>query len=191
MLAKVVKKFWEADVDLDHFLRETVAKSTQQQRFYHFTDRANLPLIRTHGLIATGGLRARCLFGNVKTGGDAQSLYSDTAKGTDQFVCLCFRPNHPMAHIAMNDARKLDPVYLEIDPTVIKLPGVMITSAPSNQNGVERIAAAQALDGLDLQVLYTRTDWNDPQTKTRLQAAEKYEILIPRSLDKRYIIAGL
>jgi hypothetical protein len=178
-------------MDLDHFLNEMVAKSTQQQRFYHFTDRKNLPLIRQHGLISTEGLRARGLFGNVKTGGDTLSLQSDTAKGTDGYVCLCFRPNHPMAHVAMIDERKLDPVYLEIDPAVIKLPGVMITNAPSNQNGVVRVAASTALDSLDLPVLYTRTVWTDPPVKARLQTAEKYEILIPGALDKRYIIGGL
>jgi hypothetical protein len=47
--------------------------------------------------------------------------------------------NHPMAHVAMNDERKLDTVYLGIDPKVIKLPDVMITNAPSNQNGIERV----------------------------------------------------
>jgi hypothetical protein len=82
-------------------------------------------------------------------------------------------------------------VYLEIDPAVIKLPNVMITNAPSNQNGVVRTAAASALDGLDLEVLYTRTDWTDPAIKARLLTAEKYEILIPSSLDKRYIVGGL
>jgi hypothetical protein len=178
-------------MDLDYFLKETLGKSTQQQRFYHFTDRKNLPLIRANGLIATSGLRSRNLFDGVKTGGDALSLQSDAAKGTDKYVCLCFRPNHPMAHVAMNDGRKLDPVYLEIDPAVIKLAGVMITNAPSNQNGVQRIAAASALDGLDLEVLYKRTDWNDAAIKARLQTAEKYEILIPSTLDKRYIVGGL
>ncbi|WP_316192059.1 MULTISPECIES: DarT ssDNA thymidine ADP-ribosyltransferase family protein [unclassified Bradyrhizobium] len=178
-------------MDLDHFLKEVVAKSTQQQRFFHFTDRSNLPLIRDHGLIATSGLRSRNLFDSVKTGGDAVSLDSDKATGTDEYVCLCFRANHPMAFVAMNDERKLDPVYLEIDPAVIKLPNVMITDAPSNQKGVERIVAATALDKLDLDVLYKRMEWKDPAVLDRLKIAEKYEILIPTSLDKRYIVGGL
>ena len=76
-----------------------------------------------------------------------------------------------MAHVAMHDERALDPVYLEIDPKVIKLPNVMITNAPSNQNGVVRVAAATALDGLDLKVIYDRTDWSDAAIKVRLQAA--------------------
>jgi hypothetical protein len=96
-----------------------------------------------------------------------------------------------MAHVAMMDDRKLDPVYLEIDPQVIKQPNVMITNAPSNQTGIERIAAAAALDGLDLEVLYKRTDWTNAEIRARLQAAEKYEILIPGSLAKQHIVGGL
>ena len=96
-----------------------------------------------------------------------------------------------MAHVAMNDERKLDPVYLEIDPNVIKLPDVMITNAPSNQSGVERVAAALALDGLDLEIIYKRTDMVDAEIQARLKVAEKYEILIPGSLANRYIIGGL
>jgi hypothetical protein len=134
-------------MDLDKFFAETLSKSTHHQRFYHFTDRKNLPLIREHGLLSTSELRRRGLLPNVKTGGDANSLSSDTAKGTDAYVCLCFTRNHPMSHIAMNDERKLDPIYLEIDPQVLKLPDVMITSAPSNQSGIERVPAAKALAG--------------------------------------------
>jgi ssDNA thymidine ADP-ribosyltransferase, DarT len=178
-------------MDLDTFLAETLGKSTQHQKFYHFTDRKNLPLVREHGLLSISALRSRNLFSNVKTGGDATSLQSDTAKGTDGYVCLCFTQSHPVAHVAMHDERKLDPVYLEIDPKVIKLPNVMITNAPSNQNGVVRVAAATALDGLDLDVIYKRTDWSDAAVQARLQAAEKYEILIPGSLTKQYIVGGL
>jgi hypothetical protein len=178
-------------MDLDTFLRETLGKSPQHQRFYHFTDRKNLPLVREHGLLSTSALRTRNLLKNVKTGGDAASLQSDAAKGTDGYVCLCFTSSHPMAHVAMPDERKLDPVYLEINPQVIKLPNVMITNAPSNQNGIVRVAAATALDGLDLEVIYMRTDWNDAAVQARLQAAEKYEILVPGSLAKQYIVGGL
>ncbi|MGZ5876015.1 MAG: DarT ssDNA thymidine ADP-ribosyltransferase family protein [Bradyrhizobium sp.] len=178
-------------MDLDQFLAETLGKSTQHRKFYHFTDRKNLPLIRQHGLLSTSELRRRGLLESVKTGGDANSLHSDRMKGTDEYVCLCFTRNHPMAHIAMMDERKLDPVYLEINPQVIKLPNVMITSAPSNQTGTERVAVTAALAGLDLEVIYNRTEWSDADIRARLQAAEKYEILIPRSLEKQHIVGGL
>lgn len=178
-------------MDLDKFIAETLSGGPQHRKFYHFTDKKNLPLVRQHGLLSTNELRRRGLLVDVKTGGDANSLQSDTAKGTDGYVCLCFTRNHPMAHVAMNDERKLDPVYLEIDPNVIKLPDVMITNAPSNQSGVERVAAALALDELDLDIIYKRTDWSDAEIQARLKVAEKYEILIPGSLAIPYIIGGL
>jgi len=118
-------------MDLEKFVTKIVRLSTQHKRFYHFTDKKNLPLIREHGLLSTGELKSRELFEDVVTGGNANSLESDRQKGTDQFVCLCFTDNHPMEYVARRD-RKLDPTYLEIDPDVIKLPGVMLTNAASN-----------------------------------------------------------
>jgi hypothetical protein len=35
---------------------------------------------------------------------------------------------------------------------------------------------------IDYEVLYSRTNWSDPQVQQRLQAAEKYEILVPRAI---------
>lgn len=96
-----------------------------------------------------------------------------------------------MSHVAKMGERNLDPVYLSIDPEVIKLPGVMITNAPSNQGGVERIAAAQALDGLDLDVIYTRMEWTNSAIMERLKIARKYEILVPTSVARQFIVGGL
>lgn len=178
-------------MDLEKFVSKIVKLSTHHKHFYHFTDKANLALVREHGLLSTSELRARGLFQNVTTGGDANSLESDTKKGTDQFVCLCFTDNHPMSYVAKTGDRKLNPTYLEIDPEVIKLPGVMITNAASNQDGVERMDAAIGLDGLDLPVIYTWTDWRDAKVMDRLKLARKYEILVPTSVATKYIVKGL
>jgi hypothetical protein len=96
-----------------------------------------------------------------------------------------------MSYVAGAGDRNLDPVYLSIDPEVIKRPGVMITNAASNQGGVERVAAAQALDGLDLEVIYTRMDWTDSAIMERLKTARKYEILVPVNVACQFIVGGL
>ena len=83
-------------MDLDHFVTKIVKLSTQHRRFYHFTDKKNLPLIREHGLLCTSELKSRGLYESVVTGGDANSQESDRLKGTDKFVCLCFTDSHPM-----------------------------------------------------------------------------------------------
>ncbi len=177
-------------MDIDKFLQEILRRSTQHQRLYHFTDKKNIESIKQHGLLSTSELRTRGLINNVKTGGDANSLASDMAKGTDRYACLCFTNSHPMAYIAETE-RGLDPVYLQIDPQILKVPGAMITNAASNQWGVERVAAATALDSLDLEVLYKRMDWSDPKVNARLKVAEKYEILIPSGVATSSILYGL
>jgi ssDNA thymidine ADP-ribosyltransferase, DarT len=141
-------------MDLDKFLA-TVRASQLQKCLFHFTDKQNLASIRKHGLLSTAELRRRGLFGDVKAGGDINSQQSDRNKGTDKFVCLCFTASHPMYYRAQS--RGIDPVYLQIDPEIVKVAGVMITNAPSNQGGVERVPAAEALNGLDLHVIYNRT----------------------------------
>ena len=35
---------------------------------------------------------------------------------------------------------------------------------------------------IDFDVLYSYTNWSDPAVQQRLQAAEKYEILVPRAI---------
>jgi hypothetical protein len=178
-------------MDLDHFVTKIVKLSTQHRRFYHFTDKKNLPLIREHGLLSTSELRSRGLYESVVTGGDANSQESDRLTGTDKFVCLCLTDSHPMEYVARTGDRKLNATYLGIDPEVIKLPDVMMTSAPSNQNGVERMEATAGLDKLDLPVIYSWMNWKDAKIMQRLKIARKYELLVPTSLASQYIIRGL
>jgi hypothetical protein len=168
-----------------------VNKSTQHQTFYHFTDKKNLDSIRKHGLLCTAELRRQGLFKEVIPGGDANSQTSDRETGTDKYVCLCFTSNHPMCHIATKENRISDPVYLRIDPSIIAVDGVMITNAPSNQKGVERVSANKGLDELDLDVIYTWMKWADPEIRARLSVAEKYEILVPKAVVLKYIVHGL
>ncbi len=95
-----------------------------------------------------------------------------------------------MAHIARTQ-RGLEPVHLGINPNVLLRPNVMITNAPSNQAGVVKVPAATALDNLDLEVIYKRTDWKVPEIQERLKTADKYELLIPNGIDLGDIVHGL
>lgn len=176
-------------MDLEGFLTKHVRPSAQHTCFYHFTDEANLALICKHGLLSTRQLRATNMFKAVTPGGDTNSLNSDLANGTDNYARLCFTQNHPMAYAAANDARQRNFTYLRVNPEIIKQPGVMITNAPSNQNGVIPIAAAPGLDTLDLEIIYTWKDWNIPTFKNRIDIADKYEILVPISVPANFILS--
>lgn len=88
--------------------------------------------------------------------------------------------------------RGIDPVYLSINPEIIKLPGVMITNAASNQGGVVKQAAEIALDELHLDPIYSWIDWtHHPEARDHRILAEKYEVLVPKNVAVGYIVAGL
>ena len=61
---------------------------------------------------------------------------------------------------------------------MLQIPGVKIALGVANANDVEILPVADALDQLDVEVLYTRTNWRDPAIYSRLRAAEKFEVLI-------------
>ena len=58
--------------------------------------------------------------------------------------------------------------------------GVKITIGVANKSATELLEVEDGLEQLDKEVLYTRTDWDDPDIQARLQLAEKCEILVPK-----------
>ena len=155
--------------------------------FYHFTDRSNIDLIRKlDGLYSYEKLQEMGAEPPLP-GGNEWSHEADARKGLDRFIHLCFRPNHPMEHVAHQEGRIKNPIYLSIHVDVINQDGVMFTDDVSNKSGVEIYTIEEAKKIIDFPVLYTRTDWNDPEIQMRLQQAEKYEILVPDHIPLEYI----
>jgi hypothetical protein len=162
--------------------------SAQHSTLYHFTDEANFPSINQHGLLSKEQLRARGLWPPPKTGGNDLSRSLDLHRGIDPYVSLCMTQNHGMKHLAQQDGRLPNPRYLGIKPEVLQIPGTRIAFGVANANDVEILSIQDAVDRLDTQVLYTRTDWNDPAINLRLRAAEKFEVLIPNAVPRDLII---
>jgi hypothetical protein len=131
-----------------------------------------------------GGLYSLAMLRRMKIeipapGGNEWSHDADGRIGLDRYVHLCFRPTHPMEYVARQDGRIVDSVYLQIHPDVLKISGVMYTAGVSNKSGMRVYTLDQARDLIDFEVLYTGTDWRDPEIQLRLQNAEKCELLIP------------
>jgi len=173
-------------MSVDDFIN-LIRKSTQHIYLYHFTDHANFPSISQNGLLSKEQMRKRGLWPPLKTGGNALSHSLDLQCGVDPYVSLCFTRNHPMKFLAVSDGRLTDPRYLAIDPSVLTLPGVRVTMGVANSNNVENLSVQEALAKLDAEVIYTRTDWSDPEVNLRLRAAEKCEILVPNQVPVEYI----
>lgn len=146
---------------------------------YHFTDEANLPSIREHkGLYSVEQLECRGI-AVPKPGGNQWSRDADAYKGFQRHVHLSFMDDHPMKFHAEQDGR-IGPVrILQIDPQVMNLPNVVYTKDVSNKRGVPALKFDEAVEQLDFEVMYTRTDWKDPEIQERLRIAKKAEILVP------------
>ncbi|MDG5494913.1 DarT ssDNA thymidine ADP-ribosyltransferase family protein [Niveispirillum sp. BGYR6] len=162
-------------------------KKLQHRCFYHFTDHRNVESIKNHGLYAKK-FHEKIGLSNVITGGNEWSLGADARSGMDSFVHLCFLNQHPMCYQAVKDKRIENPVFLRIDPEVILISGSQFTNAVANKSGVTGVPISEAPDGyIDFEVIYTKTDWKNPEIQERLKAAKKCEILIPSHIPAKYI----
>lgn len=174
-------------MDIDEFLEKTLGKSLQHRHLYHFTDRRNLPKIREHGILSMREIRRRSIE-VVAPGGNNWSHEADVYAGVDAYVHLCFFSEHPMEWRAKKEKRIEETLFLRIDPAILHQPGVLITTEVSNKSGAMGLAVPDALDALDLEVIYRRTDWRDTAVRERLNRAKLYEILIPNEVAPTMIL---
>ena len=81
-----------------------------------------------------------------------------------------------------------DTIWLSIPPSIILSDGVLFCSRVSNSDGAEVIPISRITpQEFDAEVVLKRTDWKDPIIRDRLNAAKKYEILIPNSIPPEMI----
>ncbi|MCA1494033.1 DUF4433 domain-containing protein [Ensifer sp. NBAIM29] len=172
---------------IDQFI-QTIQTSTQHKYLYHFTDEVNFDSINQRGLLSKARLRAEGLWPPAATGGNELSWQLDALRGIDPYVSLCMTRNHGMKYRANQEGRLPNPRYLAINPNVLRIPGVRIALGVANGNNVEILPAEEAINELDVEVLYTRTVWSDPAVQARLRAAEKYEVLIPDAVPRDLIV---
>jgi hypothetical protein len=92
---------------------------------------------------------------------------------------LAFADDHPMLYIAKQDGRINEPIWLQIDISIILTPGTKYSTDVSNKSGVPLYDDNVAKNERDFDVLFTYMDWRNPDIQQRRQAAIKSEILIP------------
>ena len=159
--------------------KKVLARGHVYRSLYHFTDIANLPSIAKHGILSKQQATENGIAIAVH-GGNEWSHDADIHKGLEDYVNLCFTQSHPMCHIAHMEGRVPNPRYLSIDPDILNFAGVKITLGVANKADVELLNVEDGLEQLDYEVLYTQTDWSDPDIQVRLRNAEKCEILVPK-----------
>ncbi len=147
---------------------------------YHFTDTRNLESIKKlGGLYSRVALQELGVLDTIACGGNELSANADERLGMDHYVHLCFCDEHPMEYVARNDGRIIESKFLMISPKVLQIEGALFSPDVSNKSGIRPIPIEEAVDRIDFEVLYNRTDWANPDIQARRRAARKYEILVP------------
>lgn len=167
---------------------KTILQRYKFDYIWHFTDKSNLDLIQQHnGLLSWRELQRRGIA--VPTpGGNQWSHDADKVSGVDDYVHLAFLDDHPMLYCAKQDGRITTPIWLKINSSVLLGDGVRFSSDVSNKVGVQTLIPTEAAEKIDFEVLFTRTDWNDPEIQQRRRTALKSEILVPRIVPLNMII---
>lgn len=153
---------------------------------YHFTDTDNVDSIREHGLLSKAQLDARDLTA-TRPGGNNISRMLDRRNGIYNDVSLSFTDQHPMAYECRNDGRQPSQVCLRIDPAILLTEGVRLSLGIANENGANIKPINEIIDGTDIVVMCSNTDWADPDIQRRLSSVKRYEILVPKCVPTSYI----
>lgn len=164
-----------------------LANNSQHKYFYHFTDARNLESIDKNGLLSKASMQQRNIT-PVAFGGNEWSHNADALKGLSDYVNLSFTRNHPMCHVAHKEGRIEKSRYIAISPDVLDTAGLIIACDVVNKSDVTLYDIEEGINHLDLEVLYTRTDWTDPAIQERLRRAEKAELLVPKAVPPNLIV---
>lgn len=168
-------------------LIQLIQSSPQHQHFYHFTDEANLASIGVSGLISKARMRAQGIWPEAP-GGNTLSWQLDERKGIFNDVSLCFTANHPMRFVCQRDGRMPNPRHLRISPQVLQREGIRVAFGIANAEAVNIVPLAEAIERIDVEVIYGWTNWSDPAIQARLQAAERFELLVPDGVPRELIV---
>lgn len=174
------KKLQPGNDSMDkELIKKAFLEKNKNIRLFHFTDERNVPSIKKNGGILTlSQLRERGVR-PIAPGGNQWSHDADTRIGLDAYVHLCFMDWHPMEFVARQEQRIETTTFLQIDPSVMLLDGVLFTPDVSNKAGVCPLTFEEAIETMDFSAVYGHLDWRDPEVKERRKAASKYELLIP------------
>jgi hypothetical protein len=151
-------------------------------RLYHFTDVQNLPSIVNSGGLQSWSELARNRIVHVQGSNDL-SRKLDCARGLQDYVRLCFRCDHPMAHIAINEGRIRELVWLEIDPRVIYFSQTRLSDRNATDNDAIIGSTIDDFKAIRFDIL-RKNRWESSYEKTVFQS----EVLVHRAIPSRYIL---
>jgi hypothetical protein len=142
---------------------------------YHFTDRSNLQSIKKYGLQSLENIAQN----NISVshfGANRLSHSLDRVMGLDKFVHLSFIQDHPMYHIAKSRGGIVDPVWLEIDISVLFKKKTRICDSVANGYDANIFNVHGITDFINLDAMVYSRDFNIRKE------ARKAEILVSNKI---------
>lgn len=155
---------------------------------WHFTDLSNLESIQKYGVLSLRNI-INSKIDVACYGANELSHNLDISKGLDQFVHLSLIPEHPMQYVKRKNGEIPNPVWLEIDASVLFKNKSIFSNQVANKTGAKLYGDINDLaEYIDLDVLWSRTDWRNPQIQQRRKEAKYGEIMIQDKINIQDII---
>lgn len=154
---------------------------------WHFTDRSNLESISRDGVLSLRNLIKNKIDVSCY-GADDLSHRLDRKYGLDKYVHLSFIKEHPMQYVKTRDGDIPNPIWLEIDASILANNDTVFSDQIANKTNAKIYNIDDLSKYMDLDVLWARTDWRDPQIQQRRRAAKYGEIMITDKISIKDII---
>lgn len=138
---------------------------------YHFTDKANLPTIQRYGIQSLKNIFNL----NIPVqhfGAEELSHMLDERRGLDKYVHLSFVQDHPMYHVAKARGNIIDPIWIELDISVLLEQKTLFCDKVANKTNSHLFDVNGVMKFIDFDSLVYSKDFN---TK---KEARKAEILV-------------
>jgi hypothetical protein len=167
---------------------QATLKHYRIKSIWHFTDISNIQSIEKHGILSLRNLinsriDVACYWANELS----HSL--DISKGLDLFVHLSFIKEHPMQYVKTKNGDIPNPVWLEIDANVLFKNKSIFSDSVANKNETRIYGNIDDLAKyIDLDVLWSRTNWKDPKIQQRRKDAKYREIMIKNQIEIKDIL---
>ena len=154
---------------------------------WHFTDLSNYESIKRNGVLSLRNIINQKI--DVSCfGANELSHNLDMRNGLDKFVHLSFIKEHPMQYVRTRDGDLPNPIWLEIDASVLFKDNTLFSNQVANRKDAKIYDISDLEKYIDLDVLWGRTNWKDPEIQQRRKVAKYGEIMIKDQIEIEEII---
>ena len=125
---------------------------------YHFTDKSNLSSIEKYGIQSLKNIITKNISVN-RFGADTLSHNLDKYKGLDKYVHLSFIKDHPMYYVAKERGSIIEPVWIELDISVLFKTNTLFSDSIANRNNANIFKLDEIFNFIDFKTMLHSNDF--------------------------------